>query len=144
MEEHDSMVETDKNLKKPFNILIVDDDKDILHFLNEILCITFPSVKIHTACNGTQALKLLDNITKKGFNIDFMLTDYKMPVMNGAELCKLIKKAHPNMKSTIMSCFLLLNDENILYSDEIMYKPIDIYALFNSISTQMKIKGSTG
>jgi CheY-like chemotaxis protein len=143
MNEPGSSVGSDQHLKKPFYILIVDDDVEILRLLNDILCIKFPSVKIHTACNGAQALELLDDLTRKGFNIDFVLTDYEMPIMNGAELCKSIKQAHPNVKNAIMTCLSLPKDENLLYFDEIIYKPVDIDALFKSISDQMKNRGST-
>ena len=144
MKKHASSVESDTRPEMPFYILIVDDDVENLRLLKDILCIKFPSVKIHTAYNGAQALELLDDLNKKGLNIDFVLTDYEMPIMNGAELCKSIKKAHPNVKNAIMTGFLLPKDENVLYFDEIMYKPIDISVLFKSISAQMKIKGSTG
>ncbi len=139
----DPSVASDQRLKKQFNILIVDDDAEILRLLNDILCLKFPSVEIHTACSGTQALELLDDLTKKGFNIDFVLTDYEMPIMNGVELCKLIKKKHPNVRNAIMTCFVPLKDENLLFFDEIFFKPVDLDALFKFIMDQMKNSGST-
>ena len=129
---------SEKNHEKPFNILIVDDDGEILQLLQDILSYKFPSVKVYVARNGAQAFKLLDILTSKGINIDYVLTDYILPILNGAELCKLIKQAHPNVKTAIMTCFVQSDDENLSHADEILLKPIDFDALFKSISDQMK------
>ncbi len=137
-----SSVGADQRLKEQFNILLVDDDAEILRLLNEILCLKFPSAKIHAVRGGAQALELLDGLTKKGLTIDFLLTDYEMPIMNGVELCKLVKKKHPSVRNAIMTCFIPPKDENLLYFDEIIYKPIDFDALFKSISSQMKNRES--
>ena len=133
-----SSVESEKSHEKPFNILIIDDDVEILQLLNEILSFKFSPVKIYAAYNGAQAFKLLDNLTKNGINIDYVLTDYILPILNGAELCKSIKQTHPNVKIAIMTCFVLSDDENLSYADEIVLKPIDFEVLFKSISDQMK------
>lgn len=40
-----------------------------------------------------------------------------------------------------MTCFLLPEDENLLYFNDVFLKPIDFDAKFKSISDQMKNKG---
>ncbi|HME56514.1 MAG TPA: response regulator [Candidatus Lokiarchaeia archaeon] len=140
MKEPASSEESEKAQENPFNILIVDNDVEIILLLKDILSLNFPSVKVHAAYNGAQAFKLLDNLTSNGINIDYVLTNYVLPILNGAELCKSIKQAHPTTWTAIMTCFLLPKDENLLYSDEILFKPIDFDALFKSISDQMKNK----
>jgi len=138
MPESTSSIESKKDSEKSFNILIIDDDAEILQLLKEILSFKFPSVKVHAAYNGAQAFKLLDNLTKNSINIDYVLTDYVLPILNGAELCKSIKQAHPNVKTAIMTCFLPSDDEDLSHADEILLKPIDFEALFKSILDQMK------
>lgn len=133
-----SSIESIQDSEKSFNILIIDDDIEILQLLNEILSFKFPSVKVHAAYNGAKAFILLDNLTKNGINIDYVLTDYVLPILNGVELCKSIKQTHPNVKTAIMTYFIPSKDENLLYVDEIMLEPIDFEALFKSISDQMK------
>jgi response regulator RpfG family c-di-GMP phosphodiesterase len=138
MPEPASSIESYQDSENAFNILIIDGDGEILSLLNEILSFKFLSIKVHAAYNGAQAFKLLDNLTKNGTNIDYVLTDYILPILNGAELCKSIKEIHPNVKTAIMTCFVLSDDENLSYVDEIVLIPIDFEVLFNSISDQMK------
>lgn len=67
---------------KTFKILIVDDEEMLqdlfeLIFLSEFDCQTFK------AGNGKEAMDLL----KKGEQFDLIVSDYKMPLATGGELC---------------------------------------------------------
>ncbi|MCP2521161.1 response regulator, partial [SCandidatus Aminicenantes bacterium Aminicenantia_JdfR_composite] len=66
-------------------VLIVDDDKQIRNFLNDILKIS--GYEVECASDGEEAFKLLQ--CKK---FDLLITDNKMPKMDGLELIKNIKK----------------------------------------------------
>ncbi len=66
-------------------ILIVDDSRSVLSFLSTQL--KAASYSISTAENGQEAWELVE----KG-NIDLILSDLEMPVMDGFELCHLIKQ----------------------------------------------------
>ncbi|SLM28059.1 Sensory box histidine kinase and response regulator protein [Desulfamplus magnetovallimortis] len=76
---------TSDGLKK---ILLVDDEQDI----REVLGITLEDMgfEVFTAENGQKAMELFD---KQDFSI--ILTDIKMPVMDGIELLKKIKFKSP-------------------------------------------------
>jgi PleD family two-component response regulator len=65
-------------------ILTVDDDPDILDVLNLTLSEYFDVIQ---APNGAEGLKLVQ--AKKP---DLVICDYMMPVMNGKEFCKTMKK----------------------------------------------------
>ncbi len=68
-------------------ILIVDDEPGILEvWVMQIQMWKLP-VEIHTAKDGLEALQLLT----VGGNYDVIITDYKMPVMDGLEFIKRIK-----------------------------------------------------
>ena len=63
--------------------LIVDDNKDMLEYLNDIL----KNYNCISATNGIEALEILQNE-----KIDFIITDYMMPKMNGLEFSKKLKE----------------------------------------------------
>jgi two-component system, cell cycle response regulator len=64
-------------------ILIVDDNEEILDFLGKILKIKYTILK---AKNGNEALGMLNNQA-----VQLVVTDIMMPIMDGFELCKVIK-----------------------------------------------------
>jgi diguanylate cyclase (GGDEF)-like protein len=65
-------------------ILIIDDDPDILDVLELTLSERFEVIK---AANGAEGL----THARTG-NPDLIITDYMMPVMNGPEFCKELRK----------------------------------------------------
>jgi DNA-binding response OmpR family regulator len=65
------------------SILVVEDNKEILGFLQKALNVTY---KVFQAFNGSQALAILQKE-----NISLVVSDIMMPVMDGIELCKRIK-----------------------------------------------------
>jgi len=65
-------------------ILVVDDDADVLDTLK--FALTMEDYEVLTATNGQDALKVLQSAV-----IDLVVTDIKMPVMNGMELMRHIR-----------------------------------------------------
>ncbi|WP_029284670.1 hybrid sensor histidine kinase/response regulator transcription factor [Pedobacter sp. R20-19] len=65
-------------------VLVVEDDPSLLDFLSK----SFIAEGYHTlrAKNGKEGLKQLDN-----HQVDLVISDVMMPVMDGIELCKIIK-----------------------------------------------------
>lgn len=64
-------------------VLIVEDEKEIHLFLNDLLADKY---KIITAYNGVEALELIDKELP-----DIIISDVMMPLMDGVELCKRVK-----------------------------------------------------
>jgi ligand-binding sensor domain-containing protein/signal transduction histidine kinase/DNA-binding response OmpR family regulator len=73
--------EQDTSLKP--SVLLVEDNKEIIAFLYKALSFKY---KIFQAFNGSQALEILQKE-----NISLIVSDIMMPVMDGIELCKMIK-----------------------------------------------------
>ncbi len=71
--------------KKRGTILIVEDNREIRHYLREGLSELF---NILEAGNGEEAISLLEE-----HETDVILTDVMMPVMDGIKLCKHIKQS---------------------------------------------------
>ena len=66
-------------------ILLVDDNEEILEFLERILKNKYDILK---AENGNDALQILDKEA-----VQLIISDVMMPVMDGFELCKTIKSS---------------------------------------------------
>jgi DNA-binding response OmpR family regulator len=69
------------------NILLVDDDAENLSSLQ--LALESDGHQVSVASNGQRALAILHCES-----IEFMITDYEMPDINGAELCRLVHARH--------------------------------------------------
>jgi CheY-like chemotaxis protein len=80
-------------------ILLVDDNRDGLlvrrSLLEEVGC------RVKIAINGEEGLKLFE--TEK---FDVVVTDYRMPRMDGAELIKRIRNLDPNARVILLSGFV--------------------------------------
>jgi len=64
-------------------ILLVDDNEEILEFLERILNTKYSILK---AADGQEAIKVLETEA-----VQLVISDVMMPVMDGFELCKIIK-----------------------------------------------------
>lgn len=80
-------------------ILIVDDEIDVLNSLKRQL--RNEPFELMFAGSGKEALNLIE----KG-SIHVILTDYKMPAMNGVELLQTVKQRHPEIVRAIFSGFI--------------------------------------
>ncbi|GBF11144.1 response regulator [Tepidibacillus sp. HK-1] len=80
------------------NILFVDDEKSILNSLRRLFI--HEEYGVFLAENGNEALSILASE-----NIDLLITDMKMPVMNGYELLKEVYKKYPKLIRIILSGF---------------------------------------
>jgi len=84
--------ETDKAQEKaqPYTVLIVDDEPNVANALKRVF--RQENYRVLTAQNGKDALEIL---TRE--NCQLMISDYMMPVMNGAELLRKAKELYPEM-----------------------------------------------
>ncbi len=69
-----------------YKMLVVDDES----LTRDYLKLTIPQINAgwevaHLASDGKEALELLDQ-----HDVDLILTDIKMPVMDGLTLCKIV------------------------------------------------------
>ena len=72
-----------QNHEKKYSILLVEDNKRVRDYLNELLSDHY---HIHLAHNGKKGLEIA-----KSRKIDFIISDVMMPVLDGFEFCKHIK-----------------------------------------------------
>ena len=79
-------------------ILIVDDEENMLNMLKNFFLIN--DYECETATNGLEALEVL-----KKDHIDIVITDMKMPKMDGMELLKIIRQKYEKISAVIMTGF---------------------------------------
>jgi len=70
-------------------ILLVDDEENILHALRRSL--NRMEVQVITASSGSDALYILENT-----EVDLMISDMRMPEMDGAELLSIVAQQSPH------------------------------------------------
>src|SRR6185312_3746598 len=90
------------------HVLLVDDSPDGLLVRRALLEELGYTVEV--AGNGEEGLKLFH-----ASNFDVVVTDYRMPRMNGVELIKRIRQTNPNARIVLLSGFvepLGLTEEN--------------------------------
>ncbi|MEA1079580.1 PP2C family protein-serine/threonine phosphatase [Marinobacter qingdaonensis] len=83
------------NQTEPIRILVVDDSLAERSVVMSML--TKLEYEVFEACNGVQALKVMDEQP-----IDLILSDWRMPELNGLDLCVAVKKRGENAPYFIM------------------------------------------
>jgi YesN/AraC family two-component response regulator len=83
------------------NILLVDDHRNFLTILAEELKGYGNNFCILTAENGDRALKVLESA-----QVDLVVTDIRMPVMDGFALISHMKEKYPTIPVIVVSSFL--------------------------------------
>jgi len=78
-------------------ILIVDDEKDIRQLLYQALT-QMGGYRVEVAKDGEEALQKIENS-----KFDLVLTDMRMPKMDGLQLVKEISKKRPEIATVVMS-----------------------------------------
>ena len=81
------------------NILLVDDNQDGLVVRRSVL--EEVGYRVAISPNAEEALKLC-----AASRFDVIVTDYKMPRMNGTELIEKIRKIDPNARVILLSGFV--------------------------------------
>lgn len=111
-------------------ILVVEDEEINYFFLETVL--TGKDAKVVWAKNGKEAVDIIN----KNERIDLILMDLKMPVMNGHEATKIIKKIKPKIPIIAQTAYALSGDEKLAKQkgcDGYISKPINTSDLLKII-----------
>jgi PAS domain S-box-containing protein len=115
--------------------LIVDDNKDVLIYLNRVLVDT--GILMLTARSGYEALDIIKNTR----DIDVVLLDMQMPEMNGIEAAKEIRKIRNDLPIIAQTAFIFEDDKDIILEagcDACLIKPIRKDHLISTMSSFIK------
>jgi CheY-like chemotaxis protein len=111
---------------------LVEDEKDILHLFNECLQTWgYKTISFESPIDALNYIDINNNIS----NCSLIITDYKMPQMNGIDLIKKIREKNRDssnnsqLKMMLISAFMNndFHNHNILKGlkiDKIIEKPI--------------------
>jgi len=124
-----------KKFKKTLSILYVEDELTIREELSEFLEIFCDT--LYVAANGQEGLKLF-----KKHHPKIVVTDIKMPKMDGIELSKEIFKDNPDIHIIFTTAFTDMNylQKAIeIHADGYIVKPIDLNILENMLQKIIKI-----
>lgn len=102
--------------RKGYKILIVDDEIEYQKVLTLIL--SDIGYSIASCSNGIEALDYLENNV-----VDLVLTDLKMPIMDGVELIKRIKEEYDYIDIIVMTAFGSIESA----VDSIKYGAVDYF-----------------
>ena len=121
---------------KDYSVLIAEDNDPNYLYIHELMkeCVS----NIDQAKNGKEALEMV-----KKNHYDLILMDVKMPVMNGLEATKLIKKEYPSIPIILQTAYSQPEEKE--KADEIgvdgyLSKPIDQAQLKKVIEQVCKVK----
>jgi CheY-like chemotaxis protein/predicted regulator of Ras-like GTPase activity (Roadblock/LC7/MglB family) len=117
-------------------LLIVDDEPELLLSIKS----GFEHngrFRILTAENGRDALDLLDRN-----KVDLVVTDLRMPVMDGIELLSVMSESFPEVPHIVMTAFgapLIEKQLKRAGAIEVLEKPLDIDALEQAVSRALDV-----
>lgn len=115
-----------------FNVLALDDSATVLNLISMILR-RIPHLHLTAESSPTRALEILD---QQADHFDLLITNYHMPLLNGAELAHQAKQTNPSLKiigiTTTPEPIKLNPDFN-----SILAKPFNPGDLINLVSNQM-------
>ncbi|HBC79626.1 MAG TPA: hypothetical protein DEO60_03955 [Bacteroidales bacterium] len=115
--------------------LLVDDNKDVLLYLNRTLADT--GIKTLSARSGIEAIDIVKTIP----GIDVVLLDMQMPEMNGIEATKEIRKIRKDIPIIAQTAFIFEDDKDIILEagcDACLIKPIRKDHLLTVMSSFLK------
>ena len=112
------------------SIAIIDDEADIINLFKEAL--QMDGFKVHAFADPIEAF---NHIQKRPTEYALILSDFKMPVMNGNELCTKLINLNPELKIILMSAY-----ENIEYDTSkftFIQKPMSIARLLKIVKESL-------
>jgi len=113
-----------------FKVLLVDDEEELVKALAERL--ELRGIQQEVALNGEQALQIVQDGPP-----DIMVLDLKMPGIDGLEVLRRVKRAHPRVQVIIMTGHGSEHDEEIarrLGAFDYLQKPVDISELVKTMN----------
>ena len=119
-------------------ISIVDDDPDIIMLFHEAL----KSISGITIFTFTDPILALEHFQVNKYAYVLVLSDFKMPGLNGMEFLKKIKELNSFVRTILMTAFQIEDKVFREYTKKkiinaFLQKPIGIHDLLKEVNTQL-------
>lgn len=111
------------------HVLVVDDEEAITYIFRRYL--EAAGYRVSTAQDGVEALALLDQQS-----FDAMVTDVRMPRMNGSELIRHVRPLYPELPIAVVSGYPMEIQE-LGRGLRVLSKPIEGAALVAAVADMM-------
>jgi len=117
------MNETTPHASVPWSILLVDDEPAVKDYLRKLLSRAFPHASIFDAADGREGLRRLGE-----HRIDLIVTDQRMPVMDGLTFLRFARLASPRSARIVLTGYadldVVLRAINEGHVDAFFQKPL--------------------
>ena len=118
------------NKLRHYRTLLIDDDE----FVRDSIRLMFEArnCPLSTVQSAEEAIEVL-----RGQDYDIVITDYKLPGMDGMELCRRLCKTHPHLRKILITAYgspALAGAARSIGIHELIEKPITSEALVASLS----------
>jgi DNA-binding response OmpR family regulator len=126
----------EREVKQSMTILVIDDDDRVRSLLRDILL--YERHHVIEASDGESGMRYLE----KGGLVDMVLTDLGMPLKNGWEVAKWIKKELPQIPVVLITGWgTNLDEEKVKESgiDMIIGKPFQVNEILETVHLFMKV-----
>ena len=119
-----------------FKVLIAEDEPPIMRMIKSTLESVDSDFKVTECCiNGKNAVEKLKNE-----DFDIVITDIKMPIMNGLEATRIIREEGASLPIIMQTAYAFSSDrENAMQAgaSEVLVKPITVSALRGCLSSYL-------
>jgi CheY-like chemotaxis protein len=125
----------------PLKLVLIDDDQGVLRALGLVLQTLGHQTTLFTS--GAEALSYLSNNPQ----VDIVVSDLRMPSMDGAEVLKQVRHKHPSLPVVIMSGHATSNDRATLMALGARgvlskpFSPTDLLALVDQEKRGIEARG---
>lgn len=121
----------------PPRVMVVDDERDILSIVKRGLE-SKNRFQVETFIDAESALESLKDNSDEYY--DLVLTDIRMPKINGFELYRRIKESNPHMKIVFITAFEINKDEfsKVIPSVDVIdfiSKPVSMSTLITKLNS---------
>ena len=122
-------------------ILLVDDEEPVRGFLKRGL-----ELDGHSVATATDGADAMDRLAELGGSVDLVLTDIRMPVMDGIALALAAKRDYPDLTVMLMTGYADQRERaknlDAIVAD-VLTKPFSLAELRASVTRVLAGRGST-